>query len=427
MRFQIVFTFFLFQIITVLSAQNTNNLKYYPVLENIFVNKCGKCHNLTENSPFSLLKYEDVLKNRNMIRKVIAEEIMPPVIIDTTYKTFHNVITLSQEERKNIINWIDNGLLKGDKKASKIKTVKQKTKVKTSFKINLDRHLALGETNKDQYVFSVFSLPIKDSIILSNYEFVIKNKHLHHAELLDLQNYYGIPENMDILNADYELNKKEISIDRYLIGWFPGSSGGVFPKNTGLKLFGDRKYMLILHYSPTLEKHVDKSYIKMEEQKLKDYREVLEYGLHGTAKYIQENKNQPFIKANEIKEFYFKDTVSYDMSAFAVYFHAHHLCEKMLAYAVTPENDTIRLLKIDKWNFNWQFTYRLDKYLKIPQGSIIHCFATYNNTIENIENPFNPPQDIKASFFSDDEMLEFFILHLNYSEEDEFKKIEYNN
>jgi hypothetical protein len=420
--FQII-VFFL--AITNAFSQN-NQYRYYQDIYPIVANKCFKCHNNEENAPFRLLTYNDIASKKEIIKKVINEHIMPPVIIDTTFKNFGNVILLSNKEREKILQWIDNGLIVGNLiyvDSNKVDKRNNNDKIKVS----LDRNHNLGNTPKDQYLFSIINLPIKDSIVISNYDFVIKDKYLHHAELLDLDTSSKNIDEANLLIEEYELNRNrpDVKINRYLLGWFPGSTAGIFPKNTGMKLYGNRKYMLIMHYSPTLESHKDRSYINLFKEN-DDYREVLEYALYGTRRHIVENRGQPFIKKDEVKTFHYTDVVEYDMSMFAVYFHAHHLCENMYAYAVTPNLDTIKLLKIDDWNFNWQFTYRLNKYEKIPKGSVIHCHATYDNTINNIENPNNPPKDVNASFYSEDEMLEFFILHLKYKTNDENSKIDYN-
>ena len=53
----------------------------------------------------------------------------------------------------------------------------------------------------------------------------------------------------------------------------------------------------------------------------------------------------------------------------------------MVIYAVTPLNDTINLIKINNWDFEWQPTYFFEKFLKIPAGSIIYAKGNYDNTI----------------------------------------------
>ncbi len=75
----------------------------------------------------------------------------------------------------------------------------------------------------------------------------------------------------------------------------------------------------------------------------------------------------------------------------------HLLGAKFLAYAVELSGDTIPLVHIAKWDFRWQYFYTYPKLLVIPAGSTIHVFGTFDNTADNKENPFNPPQRVKLS------------------------------
>ena len=71
--------------------------------------------------------------------------------------------------------------------------------------------------------------------------------------------------------------------------------------------------------------------------------------------------------------------------------------------------------------------------LKIPAGSEIIVEAVYDNTINNPDNPFSPPQLIterkelngKGSMRTSDEMLQFIINYLHYEEGDEEITLEF--
>ena len=100
----------------------------------------------------------------------------------------------------------------------------------------------------------------------------------------------------------------------------------------------------------------------------------------------------------------------------------------LLASLPYPEvYDTIPLIKIDNWNFRWQYFYTFKKMLKIPAGSKIIVEATYDNTIQNPDNPFSPPQTVaerknlngKGSMKTSNEMLQFIINYLPYQQGDE--------
>ena len=107
----------------------------------------------------------------------------------------------------------------------------------------------------------------------------------------------------------------------------------------------------------------------------------------------------------------------------------HLLGKSFKAYAISSnQNDTIPLIKIDDWNFRWQYFYTFEKIIKIPAGSEIIVEAVYDNTINNPDNPFDPPKTIterknsngKGSMRTSDEMLQFIINYLHYQKGDEY-------
>jgi hypothetical protein len=61
---------------------------------------------------------------------------------------------------------------------------------------------------------------------------------------------------------------------------------------------------------------------------------------------------------------------------------------------IIPAGDTIPLIKIPEWDFDWQGSYLFTKVIKIPVGSQLFGIASYDNTVNNPNNPSNPPIDV---------------------------------
>jgi hypothetical protein len=72
----------------------------------------------------------------------------------------------------------------------------------------------------------------------------------------------------------------------------------------------------------------------------------------------------------------------------------------------------IPLIKISKWDFNWQMTYEYQQPLMIPKGSIIFAEATYDNTVNNPANQYNPPQKITYGWNSTQEMMNIIFQYI---------------
>jgi len=110
----------------------------------------------------------------------------------------------------------------------------------------------------------------------------------------------------------------------------------------------------------------------------------------------------------------------------------HLLGDRIITYAVTVEKDTIPMIRINRWDFRWQYFYTYPKMLKIPAGATIVVEATFDNTTNNKNNPYNPPRTIAerydregAGMRTTDEMFQFIITYLDYEEGDENQSLVY--
>jgi hypothetical protein len=97
----------------------------------------------------------------------------------------------------------------------------------------------------------------------------------------------------------------------------------------------------------------------------------------------------------------------------------HILGKSFKTFAITPAGEVIPLIHIPKWQFNWQLTYPFKKLVKIPQGSIIYIQATYDNTANNLLNPYNPPQAVYYGWGIKNEMMNLIFEFVTYQSGDE--------
>jgi hypothetical protein len=135
------------------------------------------------------------------------------------------------------------------------------------------------------------------------------------------------------------------------------------------------------------------------------------------------------IPANKVKKFTSEYKINQDLSVLTLNPHMHLIGKEFKAFAVLPVGDTIPLIKINDWNFRWQYFYTVPKMLFLPKGTLIKVEALFDNTPNNMDNPFNPPQIImgrNGSMKTTDEMLQLIITYLPYQKGDEFIKLSEN-
>jgi hypothetical protein len=112
------------------------------------------------------------------------------------------------------------------------------------------------------------------------------------------------------------------------------------------------------------------------------------------------------------------------ISAYAMMPHSHLICKTIVNYAYVPGVDTIKLVRINNWDFHWQDYYTFKKLVKIPTGYRLFSRHSFDNTSSNPHNPFSPPQTIMAGTSTDSEMLFDGMMYMTYKPGDELVDLE---
>jgi Copper type II ascorbate-dependent monooxygenase, C-terminal domain len=403
---------FLFILGKVLFAQTTT---YYEHIEPIILNNCVPCHNPKGIGPFNLLTFGDVSSKGEFIAHVTKIKYMPPWKADLNFQSFKNERFLRQEDIDLIQNWVASGMPKGRKRKGKVAEV---TTLKPQPDMTLSMNTSFQIPNTAVEEFRFFSIPtnLAQDVYLSGIDFVPGSKQVHHSRIMadSTQKIRGINGLSEQDPAIKEFQKIPLA-DEFLYGWVPGNEGVKFPEGTGKKLVKGTDLILNIHYSPTSKEQQDKSSINLYFSKIPVSREV-------KTMTLRENdiSNQPFfIPAQSQPTFYITYKVKEDISLISVLPHMHFLGKSFTALATTPSGETIPLIKIENWDFNWQSTYVYKTLLKIPAGSVILVVANYDNTSGNSANPYNPPKDAGYGWNSTDEMCNLIIYYVDYKEGDE--------
>lgn len=421
------------------SIQAQVKVTYYRHIAPILMQHCQPCHSEGGDAPFALTNYEQIAKKAASIVYVTANKYMPPYPADPEYRHFANENYLTLNEQNLIAQWVKSGKAIGKKnKHYNEKNVKKRNKTDIfTLKSTPDRVLSVPQTlsikgdNKDRFERIVLPQHLDDSVAIAGFAFRNSNRRaLHHSELMFCTaNDCAHPNNFDGRVGDVLLyESKEIGGNySYLSGWLPGQSaqnGDFFPQGFAKTMHKNTGFLYLLHYAPSPIAQTDSASIELYYATSNAPRPVESLDLHGTQVY---GKKTFVIPPDTIVTLHNQLKVKSDFSVFAVMPHAHHLAQSMLAYAVTPNTDTIRLLKIDRWRFAWQWQYKLPKMLILPRGSTIHFWVTYNNTAQNPENPHRPPQKVFYSFDADSEMMELFLLGSSYRSGDEKLILKWKN
>ncbi|MBX7182323.1 MAG: hypothetical protein K1X82_09435 [Bacteroidia bacterium] len=413
-----------------ISFSQTKHVTYWGQVRSILDKHCTLCHFENGFSPFALTDYFSAQKRANFILNVVENRIMPPWAADTSYRCFINQNVLSKQEIETFRKWIQNGCEEGKRQEVKKNIVKaQPYTLDTTWTLPMVRPYTVKDLNKDIFKRFYVQTKFNRDVYASRFEWKPGNRNIvHHTEVFFDSIGMEIPDlriagNEQIPGQNYEGRIPGLTTYSYLTGWLPGELFEEFPKGICAKIPKGSSMFYLMHYAATPIEETDSTVFYIHESKsIKNARICKTIDVHGHRDLV---KGSFYLPADSVITLHCKKVIKEKISAFSLLVHAHHLAQSMLAYVVTPAKDTIPLLHIPKWDFNWQFIYKFKKFEIIPSGSVIHYFVTYDNTSQNPENPHVPPKDTHYSFEADQEMMELFLYHVPYQEGDEKLPIEY--
>lgn len=393
----------------------------YKDVAGIFYARCTSCHH-TGASNYPYMNYTQTAALASSIAYDLQNNIMPPWSADTTYTRFQHERIITSSEKQKILDWITGGVTKGDTTLAPVAPI-----YSNGFQLagNADLTLSIGNfastasTGDKYYCFSIPTGLIQDRIIRA-YEVIPGNPAIvHHAVITaDTTGMYA----SDLSGSCYTL-AGNLGIGTYA----PGSKATVFPSQLpvkgGIYLKAGSKLIIQTHYPAGSAGQMDSTKIRLY------FYPVNETGVRRIYTTTPLQNWSMAIPANTVKTFsaYYPSATSSlptDLSAFAVMPHSHLLCTSILYYAVKPGIDTIKLVKINKWDFEWQDYYTFKKLVKIPTGYKLYSKHVYDNTSANPNNPSSPPINVYSNTGTKDEMLFDGMMYLYYQPGDELIDIE---
>lgn len=390
----------------------------------IFYNKCTSCHHTGGIAPFSLTDYTTAYTNRFNIQYAVQTGKMPPWPPDTTYSRMVGERILTASEKQKIIDWVNGGAPSGNlaqqPPAPTYTTLYQLPG--TPDLIVKIPPITSSATTTDQYVcISVPSGLTQDRIIRA-YEIVPGNPAIVHHVIVTGDTSNSFPPG--IYNNCFS-TATDLAIGGYAPGQGPTIFPSVAPAKFGITLPANTNIVFQMHYPAGSVGQVDSTQIRIYFYPLSEtnIRQIYIFPLlQNWSLNIPPNTIQTYTNTCNPSDLYFPNCQAFvDLSVYGTFPHSHLLCTNLRNYAVNTSNpdDTIPLIRINKWDFHWQGFYTFKKIIKVPAGYKWMSYHTYDNTTSNPNNPNNPPQTVTAGENTTDEMLFDSFMLLLYQNGDE--------
>ncbi len=386
----------------------------------IIYTHCTECHRVGEIGPMPLTTYEEVFGYGEFIEYVTATDYMPPWTPDDTYSHFVGERVLTDNEKATLSAWVAAGKPEGNPADNPgIPSFPEGSQIGTpDMVLPMAESYTHGGDMTDQYQVFVLPADPDNDLAIRALEVRPGNRTVSHHAILGLD-VTGTAANLDAQDPEpgYEsFGSFGFSAESNFFGaWVPGALTLEYPPGIGRVVPAGADILLQMHYGPSPIEETDLTEVNVFFAEEPIEREV-ETGIMGPQHLDQSF----YLPANQERTFHGTMNVAADVSLLSVAPHCHLIGVSWEVFATSPNNqDTIPLISIPSWDFNWQGFFTFPTLTQIPSGYTLHGIASYDNTSANPFNPNDPPQNVTFGEGTTDEMFFVFFDYVLYQEGDE--------
>lgn len=349
---------------------------------------CQNCHREGEVAPFALDTYEAAVGWAEMIGEVVAEGRMPPWHADPHVGSFANDPRLSDEERRQIADWVAAGAPEGDPAdlppPREFLDGWQIPEPDLVIHIADEPYVVPAEGPVEYQWFFVDPGFEQDMWVQAAEGRPDAREVVHHLTV-----YYKSP--------DVPWDLKHNDRIKLLGGFNPGGGTWVVPEGMAVRIPAGSHIAFEMHYTPNGVEHRDRSSFGL---RFADPAQVKQEAICVMASNID------FTIPPYADDFLVESSYTLPADVLLLVMRPHmHLRGKSFRYdAIFPDGRRETLLNVPHYDFNWQHNYILSEPKPLPAGTEIHCSATFDNSAGNPANP-DPSASVQWGDQTWDEMM----------------------
>jgi peroxiredoxin len=365
-------------------------ISYEKTIAPMLIDKCVTCHRTGGIGPWQMTSYDMVRGFAPMIREVLRTERMPPWHADPHYTAFSNDRSLSKEQAKTLVHWIEAGAPRGAGKDPR-------AELKQTWPV-----WQLGEP--DLVVeMPAFTVPASGVV---PYQMIKVTNPLDHDVWVRAIDF--LPGQRTVLHHIVATVGGEQRGGTSLNNYVPGAEPLQMPVDNGILLQKGTTFHFQMHYTPTGKELTDVSRMGlyfMKETPKYSYRSGIfinpRLKIPANTKAHTETATQTFPR---------------DVLMYSLHPHSHFRGRSASFVAHYPDGREEMLLSVPRYDFNWQSTYELTTPKVLPAGTKVVYTTVFDNSVQNKANP-DPNRVVPWGEQTWDEMV-FGVIRYRYLDED---------
>jgi mono/diheme cytochrome c family protein len=363
------------------NAPVTFNKDVAPIL---FKN-CSGCHRPGQIAPMSLLSYKEARPWARSIRDVVSERRMPPWLADPRHGEFSNDRRLSQKEIETITAWVDSGGKEGEArdlpalpKFGEGWTIGQPDVI-----LSMNEEFAVPADGVVAYKYFTVPTNFTEDRYVQLAEIRQGNRSVVHHVIVTVREPGDSAAPADAQGGEGRTGR---NADGMLVGWAPGMSPLTLRPGQAKLIKAGSSLVFQMHYTPNGEAGRDRTSVGLIFARQPVEKRVITAPV--AARTLVIPPGDPNYESTS--SYTFKD------DSHIVSFMPHmHVRGKDFEYRlVLPDGSTRVLLRVPRYDFNWQLSYFLKEPLAVPKGSRLECTAHHDNSAGNRYNP-DPAKEVR--------------------------------
>jgi peroxiredoxin/mono/diheme cytochrome c family protein len=349
----------------------TGDVTYSKQIARVFQSRCVGCHRPGSIGPFALNSYKQAAGWAATIREVIEQQRMPPWHADPKYGVFANDARMPEGEKKLVYEWIDHGCPEGDPKdlPKPIQFVEDWRIPKPDLIFSMPEPFTVPATGDVPYQYFTVDPGFTEDKWVKASEGQPGNRSVVHHMIV-----FVLPPGSRPLSETGGFGGE------FLAAGVPGLPPMILPEGDARFVPAGSKLVFQMHYTPNGTVQTDQSRFGLVFADPKSVVRELKSNMALNFKFqLPPGANNYAVKA----DFRFgQDSLLYSLMP-----HMHLRGKSFRFEAVYPDRKREILLDVPRYTFDWQNQYVLAKPKLMPEGTVLHCVAHFDNSEDNLSNP----------------------------------------
>src|SRR5262245_2624810 len=382
---------------------------FHADVEPILQRRCQTCHRPGDIAPMSLMTYAEVRPWAKAIRSAVVQKKMPPWFADPAHGVYRNDPSLSKPELDTLIEWVDAGAPQGDPKDAPrpLEFVDGWRIGRPDVVIEIPKPFNVPASGVVPYQYISVPTGFTEDKWVEAIEVRPSNRKVVHHINASASPGGSTAPSADFRTSDLEqqLLKSGREVPEFAEGellqtFVPGGAPPMLKKGQAKLIKAGSNINFQLHYTPTGEPEQDQSriaFIFAKEPPTERIKSILVY--NRTFAIPAGASKHPVVA---------RAVVERDVRLVSMLPHMHLRGSDFEVRLTYPSGETETVLRVPKYDFNWQINYYLESPKLLRKGTIIEVSGHFDNSLNNRHNP-NANAEVRYGEQTWEEMLNGFM------------------